>query len=141
MLGAAILFFGLQVLAPIVGTLLAYGHCYQRRLQGASGQKLEGMLIQWGFVTSAGLSILFFWFWPEGTNSWAQMPVLSWICKLTLISPPERDSSYPLVKALVSLSLGLLCGLMSRINAFALTRRLVREVPRYYRSEDSVGKR
>lgn len=141
MLGAAISFFGLQVLAPVVGTLLAYGHCYQQRLQGVSGQKLEGMLIKWGFLTSASLSICFFWFWPEGTNNWSTMPIFSWICKMTLVTPPQMDSSYPLVKALASLGLGFLCGLVARINAFALTRRLVREVPRFYRSEDSVGKR
>ncbi|MBX3169073.1 MAG: hypothetical protein KF760_16820 [Candidatus Eremiobacteraeota bacterium] len=141
MLGAAALFFGLQLLAPIVGTLLAYGHCYHQRLQGVSGQYLEGTLARWGFLTSAGLSVLFFWFWPEGTNNWTQMPGLSWIARLTLIDPPQSDSSYPLVKMLVSLSIGLLAGLAARIHAFGLTRRLVREVPRFYRNEDAVGKR
>ena len=140
-LGAAILFFGLQVLAPIVGTLLAYGHCYQRRLQGTSGQQLEGLLARWGFLSSAGLSVLFFWCWPEGSISWSTMPGLSWICKQTLIDPPQIDSSYPLAKVLVSLGLGLLSGLVARIHAFGLTRRLVREVPRYYRSEDVASKR
>lgn len=141
MLGAALLFFGLQVLAPIVGTLLAYAHCYHQRLQGVSGQKLEGVLATWGFLASACLSVLFFWFWPEGTHSWTNMPVLSWIARMTLADPPQSDSGYPLAKMVVSLSLGLLCGLAARIHAFGLTRRLVREVPRFYRNEDAVGKR
>lgn len=140
-MGAAILFFGLQVLAPVVGTLLAYGHCYQQRLKGISGQKLEGMLIQWGFLASACLSILFFWCWPEGSLSWSNMPGFAWICKMTLIEPPQLDTSYPLAKAGVSLGLGFFCGLLARMNSFALTRRLVREVPRYYRAEEPVGKR
>lgn len=140
-MGAAILFFGLQILAPIVGTLLAYAHCYKQRLQGVSGQQLEGTLAGWGFLASAGLSVLFFWCWPEGANSWSQMPVLSWICKMTLIEPPQSDSSYPLAKLLVSLGLGFVAGLAARIHAFGLTRRLVREVPRFYRNEDAVGKR
>lgn len=141
MLGARILFFGLQILAPIVGTLLAYAHCYHQRLQGVSGQHLEGMLARWGFLASAGLSVLFFWCWPEGASAWSTMPGLSWVCQMTLLDPPQSDSSYPLVKLLASLSLGTICGLFARIHAHGLTRRLVREVPRYFRSEDVVGKR
>lgn len=141
MLGATVLFFGLQALAPVLGSLLAYGHCYQQRLQGVSGQQLEGTLAKLGFLASAALSLLFFWCWPEGSNSWSKMAGLSWICKMTLISPPQSDSSYPLAKLLISGSFALLGGLLSRINAFALTRRLVREVPRYYRGNDPVGKR
>ena len=141
MLGATILFFGLQILAPILGTLLAYGHCYQQRLQGISGQQLEGTLARWGFLASAGLSILFFWCWPEGSYTWSKMPGLSQICRLTLVDPPQLDSGYPLAKLVISLVLGSFCGLLARIHAFGLTRRLVREVPRYYRNEDVIGKR
>ena len=137
-MGAAILFFGLQFLAPILGSLLAYGHCYQQRLQGVSGQRLEGTLALWGSLASACLSVLFFWFWPEGASNWTQMPVFSWICKMTLLDPPQRDSGYPLAKMLVSLGLGCLAGLAARIHAFGLTRRLVREVPCFYRNEDAA---
>ena len=141
MLGPTILFFGLQALAPVVGSLLAYAHCYHQRLQGVSGQQLEGTLASLGFLTSAALSLLFFWCWPEGSTSWSNMAGLSWICKMTLVSPPQSDSSYSLAKLLISGAFALLGGLLSRINAFPLTRRLVREVPRYYRSNDPVGKR
>lgn len=141
MTGVTVFFLVIQTLAPVLGMLLAYAHCYQQRLQGVSGQKLESLLIQWGFVTSFALSLVFFWFWPEGAASWSKMPMFNWICKLTLVDPPEADSNYQLTKAVLSLVLGGLCGLLARLNAFRLTRRLVREVPRYYRADDPVGKR
>lgn len=141
MLGATAFFLVIQALAPILGSLLAYGHCYQQRLQGVSGQKLEGILVQWGFVTSFALSVVFFWCWPEGDSSWSKMPMFAPILKLLLNSPPEQDGGYQGTKLLFSLVLGGLCGLLARINAFGLNRRLVREVPRYYRAEDVVGKR
>jgi hypothetical protein len=139
--GATAFFLVVQALAPILGSLLAYGHCYQQRLQGVSGQKLESFLVQWGFITSFALSVVFFWCWPEGDSSWSKMPMFTPILKLVLTSPPELDGSYQGTKLVASLILGSLSGLLARVNAFGLTRRLVREVPRYYRAEDVVGKR
>ncbi|MBS2035536.1 hypothetical protein JST97_11145 [bacterium] len=141
MTGATVFFLIVLAMAPVLGMLLAYAHCYHQRLQGVSGQKLEGLLIQWGFLTSFALGVLIFWFWPEGAASWTQMPMFKWFCKATLIDPPQADANYQATKAMVSLVVGGLCGLIARLNAFRLTRRLVREVPRYYRAEDSVGKR
>ena len=140
-MAGALLFFGLQILAPIIGTLLGYGYCYRQRLQGVSGQKLEAILIQWSFLIAAGLSFLFFWLWPEGSQGWYEMPGFAWICGKILISPPQSDSSYVLVKLFVAVLLAFFCGLLARMHSFSLTRRLVREVSRFYRPEESVGKR
>ncbi|MFN8613426.1 MAG: hypothetical protein U0931_38160 [Vulcanimicrobiota bacterium] len=141
MTGATAFFLLVQGMAPVLGLLLAYAHCYHQRLKGVAGQKLESMLIQWGFLTAFALSVVLFWCWPEGSASWSKMPIFTWFCKLALIDPPESDSNYQATKALVSLVVGGLCGLIARLNSFALTRRLVREVPRYYRAEEVVGKR
>lgn len=135
-----ILFLALQILASIVGVMLAYSHCYFQRLQGVSGQKLEGMLVQWGFICSFILSILFFWSWPEGASSWSKMPMFKWICQASLINPPESDPGFMSMKAVISLIVGFFFALLARLNAFSLTRRLVRKIPRYYRPEPPVGK-
>lgn len=141
MLGAAALFFGLQVLAPILGSLLAYTRCHYQRLQGVSGHQLEGQLGGLGFVASAAFSLAFFYAWPEGATSCSRLPGLRWIFSLTLLDPAQSDPTYPLVKMMVAGAFALTAGLIAKINAFSLTRRLVRDVPRYYRAKEPVGKR
>lgn len=139
--GPTALFFGMQLLAPILGMLAAYSHAYQRRVQGVSGHDLEADLSRIGFLVSAGLSFFFFWGWPEGTNAWYKMPGFSLLAQVALSSNPIHDPNYLVLKLMCALMMAALAGLLARINAFALNRTLVRQVPRYFRAPDPVGKR
>ena len=139
--GPTLLFFVLQVLAPILGMLLAYGHAYHRRVQGVSGHDLEKDLARIGFLASAGFSFAFFWGWPEGAHAWSTMPGLEFFCKTSLGESPQTDPDYSSFKLVCSGVFAGCAGILARVNAFRLNRQLVRQVPRYFRADDPVGKR
>jgi small-conductance mechanosensitive channel len=139
--GPTAFFFLLQGLAPVLGMFFAYGHAYQRRVQGVSGHDLEKDLARIGFLVGAGFSFAFFWGWPEGSRSWSTMPGLSFFCVTTLGENPQQDPDYVALKLLCSAVFAAVAGVLARLNAFKLNRILVRQVPRYFRSSDPVGKR
>lgn len=135
------LFFGLQLACPLLGMLAAYAHAYQRRVQGVSGHDLEADLARLGFLVTAGLSFFFFWGWPEGSRPWYRMPGFSFLAQVSLSPNPQNDPNYLILKLLCAAATAALMGLLARINAFALNRTLVRQVPRYFRDPKAVGKR
>ena len=69
------------------------------------------------------------------------MPGLSFFCVTTLGENPQQDPDYVPFKLLFSAIFAAMAGMLARLNAFKLNRILVRQVPRYFRSTDPVGKR
>ena len=139
--GPTALFLGLQVASPLLGALFAYARAYHRRVQGVSGHELEADLSRLGFLLSAGLSLAFFWGWPEGSHSWSRMPGLESICHLALGESPQDDPNYLVLKLMLSGLFATTAGFVAKLCAFSLNRKLVKQVPRYFRAEDPVGKR
>ncbi len=134
------LFWLLQALAPLLAMAVAYSFAYRKRLQGVSGNELENDLNRMGFWLAGLTSFVFFWAWPEGSQSWSRMPGFESLCAALLGDSPQQDPDYSAVKAMVSLVVAFLAGLLARFSAFRLNRVLVRQVPRYFRPDNLVGK-
>ena len=131
-MGGALLFYGVQVLCPVLGCFLAYLIAYYRRLKGASGRELEAGLGLHGASLAAGLSFFFFWGWPSSARPFYDQPGLSGLMHLLLSNPPSNDPNLMPIKLFTGLVFAGTSGILARLAAGPLNRRLVRSVPRFF---------
>lgn len=127
----ATIFYGLQLLGPLLGCFFAYLHAYQRRLKGEPGRELEVAIARQSAALAAIFSLFFFWGWPAGAGHFHALPGLHEILSLVVGGNPGTHPDLPLMKAIVSGFFAAFTAFVARVFAGPLNRHLVRSVPRF----------
>ena len=136
----ALVFFVVLGLCPLAALFFAYLYGYRKRLYGAPGNKLEGEMASVASLTSGLSLVVAFMMWPPSPHPWYQMPGFSWLVG-SLMSNPESDPNAEPLRAMLALVLGIGVALLTRLPVPAMNRKLVRDLPRYWRPEPKTKRR
>lgn len=137
MSSGALVFFAVLGLCPLSALFLAYLYGYRKRLHGAPGNTLEGEMARIAALLSGLFGFLVFLLWPNSPHPWYHMPGFAQLVG-SLMSNPENDPNVEPLKAVVALVLGSVLALLPRLFVSAMNRKLVRDVPRYWRPEPKM---
>lgn len=132
-LSSALLFYGLQLLCPLLGLLAAYGLAHHRRLAGASGRVLESRMRREAPACSFLLSVALFWSWPEAATPFRRLPGGSWLFNSLVGGGGAAGDRLLWFHLLTSAGLALTGALLARLCAPLVIRKLVRGLPRLRR--------
>lgn len=140
MISGPLVFFGLLGLCPLSALVVTYGYAYRKRLHGAPGNKLEDEMVTLAGALTGLFTLVAFLTWPVAPHPWYQMPGFSLLVG-SLMSNPESDPNVESLRAVVGLVFSGFLALLVRLVAPSLSRKLVRDVPRYWRPEPKIKRR